>query len=217
MNSTIWEDGFKDELKFWRGWLGVKGKAYEKPIRLIDRFDFMIGNKKEVTIANLGAGPVCLIGDSRDDVKIRVFSSDILASEYSQLCQELNLKLTNPVESEDMASLTYKNDFFDIVYCTNALDHCQDPYKALLEMVRVSKPGGWIYLHHIAHEGQRHQYRNLHQWNIDMTEDGDCIFWNKNPGPKTDAFLLSEIYPGFKTTIKATSKLALVTSYVQKK
>ena len=56
----------------------------------------------------------------------------------------------------------------------------------------------------------------MHQWNIDLTEDGDCIFWDNNPGPQTDVFWLSEIYPGFTTTIQLARKAAFVTSFVQK-
>ena len=216
MNSETWKTGKEEELKFWLGWLASKGKAYEGLRRLSDRFTFMIGNKKRVKIANLGAGPVCLIGDRRRDVKVKVISSDLLANEYRKLLKELNLKPANPVKRQDMAKLTYKDNSFDIVYCANALDHTLDPYKALLEMVRVCKPGGYIYLRHIAHEGQRHRYRDLHQWNIDMTEDGDCIVWNNDPGPQTDTFLLSDIYPGFTTTIEIIPKAALVTSFVQK-
>lgn len=216
MDLNTWEAGKKEELEFWRRWLGSKGKVYEKSNRLSDRFTPMIGDKKRVKIANLGAGPVCLIGDRRRDVKVKVISSDLLANKYRKLLKELNLKPVNPVKRQDMTRLTYKENTFDIVYCANTLDHCRNPYRALKEMVRICKPGGWIYIRHIAHEGQRRRYRSLHQWNIDMTEDGDCIFWNNDPGPQTDTFLLSDIYPGFTTTIEPIRKAALVTSFVQK-
>lgn len=217
MNPNTWEEGLKEELRFWRGWLGGKGKHYEKPNRLVDLFTPMIGDKKEVRIANLGAGPVCLIGDRRRDINVSVESSDILADDYQELLDNLNIKLANPVKKQDVTKLTYEDESFDIVYCANALDHCQDPYSAVCEMVRICKPGGWIYIYHIAHEGQRNNYRNLHKWNLDMTEDGDCIFWNNKKGPKTDTFLLSEIYSGFTTTLRPGRRATLITSIVQKK
>lgn len=216
MDLKSWRQGKKGELDFWRGWLTKKGKEYEAPRILSDRFNFMIGDKKKVIIANLGAGAMNLIGDFRNDIKVRVVPSDLLANKYRKLIKELNLKPSNPVKKQDMTKLTYKNSLFDIVYCDNALDHSQDPYKAVCEMVRVCKPKGYIYLRHIAHEGQRRRYHGLHQWNIDSTEDGDCIFWNSDPGPNTDTFLLSEIYPGFTTTFKLIHKGAIITSFVQK-
>jgi len=102
-----------------------------------------------------------------------------------------------------------------IVFCANALDHCQDPYKALREMVRVCKSGGWIYLNHIAHEGRRQGYSGLHQWNIDVTDNGDCILWNRMWSPD-ETFLLSDIYPGFRTELKPYRKMTIIRSFVQK-
>lgn len=209
--------GEENEVLFWKGWLLGSGKKYEGSKPLSGRLAFMIGDKKEVVIANLGSGPLNLIGDTLPGVKVKVAASDYLADEYSKLLQELDLHPMVPVEKQDMTALTYNDKSFDIIYCTNALDHCQDPYSALTEMVRICKPGGYIYLQHIAHEGQRHHYRSLHRWNLDMTEDDDCIIWNNDPGPKTEAFFLSEIYPGFTTNLKALQKAAIVTSYVQKK
>lgn len=217
MDLKNWKEGKLAEVRFWEGWLAAKGKAYEGSFPLNPRLVFMIGNKKRVKIANLGAGPMNLIGDSLPGVKIKVVSSDLLANKFAKLCQKLNLKPKNPVEKQDMTHLTYKDNSFDIVYCANALDHAKDPYRALKEMVRVCKPGGYIYLRHIAHEGQRHRYRGIHQWNIDVTEEGDCIIWTAESGQKSSAFFLSDIYPGFTTNLKVWTKAAFVTSFVQKR
>lgn len=215
MDLNIWEAGKKNELDFWEQWLKRKSTPYQKVVRLSSLFDFMIGDKKEVLIANLGAGAMCLIGNSRRDVKIKVISSDLLADEFNALIKKLNLTTPYPVEKQDMTKLTYADGRFDIVFCANALDHCQDPYKALNEIVRICKPGGWIYLHHFAHEGRRQGYHGLHQWNIDATEEGDCIFWNR-AGISDETFLLSDIYPGFTTVVKPMRKMMIITSFVQK-
>lgn len=216
MNLKDWKKGKVNEIEFWRLWLEKNGKKFEGSFRLSNLFNFMIGDKKEVLIANLGAGAINLIGDSRRDVKVRIISSDLLANEYKILYKNFGLKPHNKIEKQDMTNLTYRGNRFDIVFCANALDHCQDPYKALTEMVRVCKKGGWIYLRHIAHEGQRNHYHGLHKWNIDATEDGDCIFWDNDPRLKTNTFFLSEIYPGFTNQYKAMKKAAIITSFVQK-
>ncbi len=46
----------------------------------------------------------------------------------------------------DATSLEFENESFDYVYCYHALEHIQDPIKALNEMKRVLKKGGgfWI-------------------------------------------------------------------------
>jgi SAM-dependent methyltransferase/glycosyltransferase involved in cell wall biosynthesis len=215
LDLKIWEAGKKNELDYWREWLKRKGASYQNLRRLSSTFDFMIGDKKEVKIANLGAGAMCLIGDSRRDVKVKVISSDLLADEFEKIKKQLNITSPNPIEKQDMTNLTYENNTFDIVFCANALDHCQNPYKALEEMVRVCKPGGWIYLIHHAHEGKRLAYSGLHQWNIDITQEGDCIFWNKTWLP-TETFLLSDVYPGFTSQVEPMRKMTLITSFVQK-
>ena len=216
MDINIWEAGKKNEMDFWERWLKLNSTPYQSARRLSSSFDFMIGNKKEVTIANLGAGAMCLIGDTRRDVRVKIISSDLLADEYNKLLRKLNITSPNPIEKQDMTNLGYQDNSFDIVYCANALDHCQDPYKALSEMLRIAKPGGWVYLRHIAHEGRRQAYHGLHQWNIDATQEGDCIFWNKT-GLPDETFLLSDIYPGFTTVVKPMRKMMLITSFVQKK
>lgn len=199
------------EVDFWNSWFIRNNFKYQGERRLLNLFDFMIGDKKEIKIANLGAGGMNLIGDRRRDVKVKVLSSDFLAREYNEILERKKIDGLPPMEYQDMTKLTYKDEEFDIVYCANALDHCNDPHKALEEMVRVCKPGGWIYLRHHAHEARRLGYHGLHQWNLD--QDGeDCRIWNREK-----SFYLSTIYPGFTTSLKSIRKGSIITSYVQKK
>ena len=216
MNPTVWKQGVEAEVHFWKQWLSGNRKKYESQNPLNEKLVPFVKGKSKVKIADIGSGPVCLIGSYLEGMDIKVIPSDILADKYKILLEELDIKPFLNVEKQDMTKLTYEPESFDIVYCSNAIDHSPDPYEAIKEMVRICKPGGWIYLFHIAHEGQRNRYRNLHQWNFDMTEDEDCIVWNNKPGPKTDTFLLSEVYPNFKTSLKLTRKAGLVTSVVQK-
>lgn len=208
-----WEKGMEPEIKFWREWFPRKGLIYQGDGPLDKLFDFMIGDKKEVKIANLGAGAINLIGNKKDGVKVTIIASDILADEFNKIREELGIKSPIPIEKQDMAHLTYKDEEFDIVYCTNALDHCIDPYGALHEMVRVCNPGGWIYLWHHAHEGKRLGYSGLHRWNLDVTDDGDCEFWTRH---RKETFLLSEVYPGFTNKLKKGTRASFITSFVQK-
>jgi hypothetical protein len=62
---------------------------------------------------------------------------------------------------------------FDIVHCVNALDHTNNPQKAIEEMKRICKPGGWIYLRHAPN--QKDKYGGIHKWNatVDGFENSD--------------------------------------------
>lgn len=55
----------------------------------------------------------------------------------------------NPIkgqEQQDMEKLTYQNNSFDLVHCRNALDHTMNALSAVKEMIRICKPGGWVYI-----------------------------------------------------------------------
>jgi demethylmenaquinone methyltransferase/2-methoxy-6-polyprenyl-1,4-benzoquinol methylase len=40
--------------------------------------------------------------------------------------------------------IPFSNDEFDFVFCSNALDHFENPSRAVREMKRVTKPGGYV-------------------------------------------------------------------------
>jgi len=46
----------------------------------------------------------------------------------------------------DATDLIYRDDSFDVVVSFNAMEHIPDPALALSEMIRVTRPGGLIYL-----------------------------------------------------------------------
>lgn len=118
---------------------------------------------KEAKIADLGSGPVCILGTLWSGINITIYASDILQPEYIKALEKENCKLITPIEYQDMENLTYPDEFFDVVHCVNALDHTKDAQKALDEMRRVCKVGGYIYLRH-AHNQKRAHHGNGHYW-----------------------------------------------------
>lgn len=117
----------------------------------------------EAKIADLGSGPVCTLGSLWGNVKLTIVASDILAEEYTQAATDLGCKLLIPIEYQNMESLTYLDNSFDLVHCVNALDHTPDIEKALGEMLRICKPNGYIYLRH-AHNQKSAHHGNGHYW-----------------------------------------------------
>lgn len=43
----------------------------------------------------------------------------------------------------DIQNLPFENDSFDVIFCNHVLEHVEDDQKALHELYRVMKPGGW--------------------------------------------------------------------------
>ncbi|MBT8309177.1 MAG: class I SAM-dependent methyltransferase, partial [Flavobacteriaceae bacterium] len=43
----------------------------------------------------------------------------------------------------DICNLPFENDSYDIIFCNHVLEHIPDDTKAMQELFRVMKPGGW--------------------------------------------------------------------------
>ena len=46
----------------------------------------------------------------------------------------------------DITDIKYPNDYFDVIICNHVLEHIPDDRKAMAELYRVLKPGGWAIL-----------------------------------------------------------------------
>jgi ubiquinone/menaquinone biosynthesis C-methylase UbiE len=192
-----WDKGKNKTLRFYRAKLPWKAKQFNREFELPSYFGPMIGGKKEITIAELGAGMFCTIGSTSKSIKVKVYPSDVLSDEFNQILNEAGVVPLIPVAKENMERLSYPDNFFDIVHCANALDHTPNPIAAIKEMYRVCKPGGWIYLRHFVNVGENEKYNGLHMWNIDINNNNECVIWN--PDKK---YLLSDLFKGFKSVKK---------------
>jgi len=50
------------------------------------------------------------------------------------------------MEKMDISNITYPDGTFDIVFCSHVLEHVPEDRKAMSELCRVLKPGGWAIL-----------------------------------------------------------------------
>lgn len=187
ITNRQWRRGKKAALIFYRSKLSWKNRQFNHAFPLAPYFDEMIGNKRDVMIADLGAGMFSTTGSTHHSATVHLYPSDMLADEFNKMIKDHkdNIIPVIPVEKEDMLALTYLDDLFDIVHCANALDHCLDPLKAIKEMYRVCKPGGWIYLRHFENVAQYEGHKGMHQWNL-CKEGDSCKIWNDE-----NSFLLS--------------------------
>lgn len=69
---------------------------------------------------------------------------------YSRFRKQSNLDyvttdLNSPLATvkADICNLPFENDDFDVILCNHVLEHIPDHEKALSELFRVMKPGGW--------------------------------------------------------------------------
>ena len=186
--DSRWRRSKNSSVVFYKKKLFVKAKQFNKIFPLDDYIGELIGDQQEVWIADVGAGMFSTTGSTWKDVKIHLYPSDVLSETFNQLLKDEKVIPLIPVAYEDMTYLSYPANFFDIVHCANALDHCARPMEAIAEMYRVCKPGGWIILKHFENVGVFMDYKGLHLWNIQKVGD-EAVIWNQY-----QSFTLSHLY-----------------------
>lgn len=73
----------------------------------------------------------------------------------------------------------YEEDYCDAVLIDNALDHCIDPFRSVVECLYILKPGGTLRLTHRRAEAVYEAYQGLHKWNVDYGGEDELILWNQ--------------------------------------
>lgn len=184
---SAWKAGIQHELEFWQHWFETRGDKWPEdfndrlnpatPIQawIIDGLE----SKKDIRLLDVGAGPMTLLGKKSESANIEIIATDPLAPFYSAIASANNVQ--RPIETvqafaEDL-SCYYEPNSFDVVHCSNALDHSFDPMRGILQMFLAAKVGGKVVLQHAVDEAENAEYVGFHQWNF-TEENGDFIIWN---------------------------------------
>jgi SAM-dependent methyltransferase len=189
---VLWRTRRNTEVDFWADWLagasGTEQWASDREARfdpnteirdLLVRAELEQNPAQEVSILDVGAGPVTWLGFRYPGKTLTIVPVDPLADEYDRLLRDAGLD--PPIRTICVAGEALLEHFgsgrFDIAYATNSLDHSADPFKIISNMVGVVRPGGVVILRHKRNEGESALYGGLHQWNFDAV-DGSLLVWN---------------------------------------
>ncbi len=188
--SAQWHEGKQHELSFWNqffstnGWLWPQELAAlldpQRPLQASVRACLEVENRQDVSLLDVGAGPLTKLGKVWPGHSVRITAIDPLAAQYRAYLDQSGLTPlveTQPGEAEHL-DRQYDPETFDLAYCVNALDHSYDPLSGILQMLRVVKTGGFVVLEHGTNEAVRQNYEGMHQWNF-ANEAGEFIIWNK--------------------------------------
>ena len=190
--TLVWRARKRTEVDFWARWLvgapGTEQWASDRESRLdpnteirdpLVRAELERLTADEISILDVGAGPVTWLGFRYPGKRLTIVPVDPLADEYERVLRDAGLD--PPVRTICVAGEALLDHFgpgrFDIAYATNALDHSADPFGIILNMVAVVRPGGVVLLRHKRNEGEQARYGGLHQWNFDVVEN-DLLVWN---------------------------------------
>jgi SAM-dependent methyltransferase len=188
----VWRARKSTEVDFWAAWLvgapGTEQWASDRESRLapdteirdpLVREEIARNPAKEISIVDVGAGPVTWLGFRYPGKTLTIVPVDPLADEYDRLLRDAGRE--PPVRTIRVAGEELLEHFaprtFDIAYSSNALDHTADPFRIISNMVAVVRPGGIVLLRHKRNEGENARYGGLHQWNFDVAGDS-LLLWN---------------------------------------
>jgi SAM-dependent methyltransferase len=188
----LWRTRRSSEVDFWAGWLvGAPGTEEWKSDRearldpntqIVDplvRAELERNPAEEISILDVGAGPVTKLGFRYPGKTLSIVAVDPLADEYEGLLRDAGLD--PPVRTIGVAGEALLDHFgprtFDIAYASNSLDHSADPFTIISNMVAVVRKGGVVLLRHKRNEGESARYGGLHQWNFDVVDDS-LLVWN---------------------------------------
>ena len=79
--------------------------------------------------------------------------------------------------SFDVQHIPFKSDTFDCILCSHVLEHVPDDQKAMREMFRILRPGGWAILQ-VPLDGSRD--KTFEDPNITSPEERECVFGQRD-------------------------------------
>jgi SAM-dependent methyltransferase len=170
---------FASEIKYWDDELSLKG-AYPQAIvnrstprlmqreypGLFEKYRFLVG--KSANILDVGSGPLSMLAYGHYKKLYKLQCVDPLGDVYLDLLKKYKFKVSYEITAcpGEKLSTLLPNNFYDIVWIHNALDHSQEPPKVMEEMVKVLKSGGYLCIAGWAREGEAEGYLGLHQNNL---------------------------------------------------
>lgn len=191
--GTLWIDNIMSEVEFWVN--DVAKETGEYHLDYIERISNDAFIKKynskmnteflceylqqinEPAVLDIGGGLAPRFGNTLSDGKIiDITCYDPLAYFYNVINKKYASKEVKRIE---FGMFEFMSNFYmkkcDAVIICNALDHCIDPYKSLLQSLSLLKVGGLLFLNHYRAEGLNERYGGLHQWNLDYTLNNEFI------------------------------------------
>lgn len=191
--TSKWLKGIPYEVAFWRSYYGSKRRRadlfkwsqYNKTCTT-DNFDIQtyLENLSETSpiVVDVGCALSYALGNlfpNRKDVKLEYV--DPLASFYNKILDDY--KIDRPHIKFGMIEIIsglFSPGSISLMHVRNALDHCADPMRGIIECLACLGIGKILYLNHKPNEAIHEGYRGFHKWNVDLNENGNLILWNKN-------------------------------------
>lgn len=138
-----WEELDKLQKQYCKPYTPIPPESRKTTARLqINRLlSLLPGEENPVSMLETGAGHGFLSIIATKEFGIKSTAIDLGFDDNPEL-QEANV----PFSVMDVSQMDFDDNTFDCVVSFNAFEHFEHPEKALSEMIRVAKPGGFVYL-----------------------------------------------------------------------
>ncbi len=168
---------FYSEKYYWNEWLKDNWAAVSTreswvkifPDKLKDCIDELSKSKKSnVKMLEIGSGPISFLALAAEEKMCDLVAVDPLADFYRNMLKGFGYSYpVVPINgtAERLLDL-FPEESFDIVYCSNALDHTKSPKACLENIYRVVRRGGMIFLEGYSKEGTNMKWWGLHKHDI---------------------------------------------------
>ena len=188
--KAFWRHQIPSEIAHWDNCVRTRGKScgynimdqYLNPdFRLQDEVaELLPKDDGPLVLLDVGAGPFTFLGKKHEQLKFKIVAVDPLADAYAEILAKYSITPLVRTERLEAECLTerFAENTFDLAFARNCLDHSHDPEKAVIQMIKVVKPGRYVLLRHVPNEAENQRYSGLHQWNF-CEKSGDFIISSK--------------------------------------
>lgn len=188
--SKLWIDGIASEIQYWiNGYHSTEGKLIASYLSN-NQFDKYHPEYKEFAdelkdgdiVLDIGGGITSKFGRFTErGCVLNVRTVDPLAHWYNQLLPN-NIPENRKCEFGlfEFIAHFYEKESADGIIINNALDHCIDPFKSIIECLYILKVNRKIGLLHRRAEAVYEKYTGMHKWNIDYDTRMHLLIWNQD-------------------------------------
>lgn len=132
MDAAFYKEYYYIERNHW--WFKARAEILEEVI------SHLLKLKSDSTILNVGAAT------GQSSIMLSKFGS-IKSLEYDEVCCNITKEtLGIDIIQGSILELPYADHSFDLVCCFDVIEHVEEDKKAALELLRVCKPDGYIFI-----------------------------------------------------------------------
>jgi SAM-dependent methyltransferase len=188
--KAFWRHELPSEIAHWDAYIRTRGRSYgdnladhylnpDLPLQ-DDVVELLPNGEGPYLLLDVGAGPFTFLGKKHDRLRFKIVAVDPLADAYDQCMARYSVQPLVRTEKLAAECLTerFQENTLDLAFARNCLDHSYDPEKAILQMVKVVKPGRYVLLKHEPNVADSQRFHGLHQWNFRETS-GDFVIASK--------------------------------------